>query len=122
MRETGTSDPPSPARLRRQILSQAVADNVSEKSGERRRAPDPRPAAPAAPRRAHPLLWLIPVLVLVAALPMLRGDGDAGGDAEDAVLHASPAPAAAVPAVGQPVIATPLFDAPRPIDFDVIPL
>lgn len=122
MRETGTSDPPSPARLRRQILSQAVADNVSEKSGERRRAAAPQAATPAKPRRDHRILWLIPVLALVAAYPLLRGGGDGPATSEPAGLGAGPAPPGAVPAVGQPVIATSLFDAPQPIDFDVIPL
>ena len=115
--EAGTSSP-SPAQMRRRILSQAVEENVSERQGKRPKPPSPHATGPQSQRRASRWPWILPALLVVALLPLLR-------QAPVADAEASPgaAPTPAEPAeINQPVIATPVFDAPQPIDFSVFPL
>lgn len=116
-----SSSPPDAERdLKKQILRQAVEDNLSERAGTR---PARTPSAPRlTPERQRPS-WrpvmlsaaaVVSTVALVSAgLPLLR----------PAKTEPVPEFSAAVsrPA-SEPVVVTPLFEAPKPIDFDVFPL
>ena len=111
------SSPPPGRHLRQQILRQAVEENLSERSG-RLRTPRSDAATATPGRRGHWTVWLLPLAIAAALLPLLRSAPRA--DLERPEAHAAtPAQAAETP---QPVIVTPFFDAPRPIDPAVFPL
>ncbi|MEM7353069.1 MAG: N-acetylmuramoyl-L-alanine amidase [Acidobacteriota bacterium] len=101
------------SNLKRQLLRQAVADNISTQRGE------PRPRRPAArvpPRRSswHLALAFGLILALSATFLVLRRAPTAQATAPD--LTPSPAAAAIEPQE------EPRFAAPQPIDSDVFPL
>ncbi|MCP3957853.1 MAG: N-acetylmuramoyl-L-alanine amidase [bacterium] len=102
--------------LKRNILRQAVAENVSTRKGELPKARR-RPKAADEPQRSAWRLWLfaVPVLVLLVALPLMR--------------RAPTAQAGPPPEPGGLTMAAPVdprmdlrYSAPQPIDSDVFPL
>lgn len=103
--------------LKRQLLRQAVADNISTRRGE----PLPRrPIAPLTRRRSPRRLVLLASLAVVGASPLLlllREPPTAQADPPQALLTQ-------LPAVTTPAAPAfePRFSAPRPIDSDVFPL
>ena len=112
----GTSHSPSSggtSSLKRRLLRQAVADNVSVRRGERS---EWRPAV-RIPRKRRPwrVAWLVlPAVGLAVALPMLR---------QPPPVQAEPSPEPhPTPAILEERPADLRFAAPRPIDSDVFPL
>ncbi len=111
----GLPFPGGTSSLKRRLLRQAVADNVSGRRGERT---EWRPAVRIpGQRRRWRLAWLaVPVLAAAVSLPMLR---------QPPPVQAEPSPAgpptAATAAAGDRA-ADLRFAAPRPIDSDVFPL
>ncbi len=105
------------SNLKRQLLRQAVADNISTRRGE----PMPRrPVAPLQRRRSPKRLAMLGLLAVAGASPLLlllRKPPTAQAGPPQALA----APAKAV-SVLEPSTVEPRFSAPRPIDSDVFPL
>ena len=121
-----TSPPPSAPQLKKQLLRQAVEDNLITRAGE----PGARSSTGKARSTGHPSsrtsrfslgLWLAPLAVVAIVLPVVRSelaDRDATSQAEIGIVlpelpAESPSDLNAQPAV---------FAAPEPFDPSAIPL
>ncbi len=106
--------------IRRQLLREAVAENVSLRDGRaprQRRGPAPAHRRPA---RRFALLALIPALALPVLLLLHRSQ--AARAEPDAAAAASAVPTAGPPRTAEDPRSRLTFAAPRPIDASVLPL
>lgn len=101
---------PQSRNLKRQILREAVADNVATRSGAPPKAP--RAAAPASKRRWP---WLLVAILPVAAVPFLSRSVETPTPAVTVAAEATSPPAS-------PSEPEPTFAAPTPLGDGVLPL
>ncbi len=116
-----TSPPPSAPQLKKQLLRQAVEDNLITRAGEiRQRRPDGSYQMPSRPILSSKWLWLAPIVVVGLILPMVRSelaDQGAASQTEIGIVLPDLPPSSPVQAL-QPTV----FAAPEPFDPTVIPL
>lgn len=116
MTQTPSDDP---SNLKRQILRGAVEDNLATRAGAPRQATPSRSSAPSAAQTdRQSLLWLLPVVLLGLAWPLVRNMMAQDPSVSNLEIVVPEHPATSVEATAAPSV----FDAPKPFDPSVIPL